>query len=305
MNPPSASLATTGVRPELSILICTCRRPEFLRALLAGLGAQTGGPPHEIVVVDNDPGASARTSVGEHHYVHEPRPGVSFARNRAVAEARAAVVLFLDDDQLVSDGFLAALWSGWQARPAHQRGLRLGLAARLEAGVTPDARHQRSLSRFAAPDYVPVERGAFGTGGFIVEREVLGDEPFATDLTVGEDTDFFLRACERGYHFGHLSSVTVEERVTAPRAGLRYALARQRLAGRLDEALDRRARARGVTPSPRTLREQLAPIAAAARALVRLPAALARGEPAVALHLQSLAYIAGRLEAKLRRDHQP
>lgn len=289
--------------PELSILVCTFRRPEFLGALLAGLEAQHGGPRRELVVVDNDPEGSARAVVAASsaRYLVEPRPGVSWARNRAVAAARAPVVLFLDDDQLVADDFLARLWVGWQRRPAHQRGLRLGLAARLEHGVTPDARHQRTLARFAAPDYVPVERGAFGTGGFIVERALLAALPFATELTAGEDTDVFLRASERGYHFGHLASVTVEERVTAPRAGLGYSLARQRQAGRLDEALDRRARERGAEATTRELREHIYPILAAGRALVRLPAAVLRGEPAVALHLQSLAYIAGRLEAKLKR----
>jgi len=247
--------------PELSIIMCTMRRHDFLRELLGALLAQTGIPPdHEVVVVDNDRLASARDTVDPIaatsertviRYLHEPRPGVSHARNAGVIAARAPVVLFLDDDQLVPHGFLVALWAAWNLRPTHQRGLRLRLDAHFEPGVCAGSDQSRHLTGLAVADYAPVERGAFGTGGLIVERAVLLEdpEPFRPELGIsgGEDTDLFLRASERGYHFGHLTSVAVAERVTHDRAGLDYQLLRQFRSGQLDAALDLAADARLAT----------------------------------------------------------
>ena len=234
--------------PELSIIICTMRRDTFLRELLGALVQQrseTGSIDFEIVVVDNDLAASARDAVTGFpgvRYVHEARAGVSYARNAGVAHAHADVVLFLDDDQLVGPTFVRDLIGGWHRRPTYQRGLRLRLEVAFEVGARPIAEQSRHLTNLASQDYAPVARGAFGTGGLIVERAVLccDDEPFRPELGIsgGEDTDFFLRASERGYHFGHLVSVAVTERVTADRARLPYQLARQFRSGQLDAALD-------------------------------------------------------------------
>jgi GT2 family glycosyltransferase len=73
----------------------------------------------EVLVIDNDPYRSAAAPTLEFsqqcpeslevRYIVEPRIGLSFARNRGVDEARGAVVAFLDDDVLVSEGWLVAL----------------------------------------------------------------------------------------------------------------------------------------------------------------------------------------------------
>lgn len=228
------------------------RRDAFLRELLGALH-QPGD--FELIVVDNDATASARSTVAaapRARYVHEARAGVSYARNAGVAHASADVVLFLDDDQLVGPTFVRDLMRAWHRRPTYQRGLRLRLEVAFEAGARPIAEQSRHLTNLADADYTPVARGAFGTGGLIVERAVLccDDEPFRPELGIsgGEDTDFFLRASERGYHFGHLVSVSVTERVTADRARLPYQLARQFRSGQLDAALDAAAaeRTRGL-----------------------------------------------------------
>ncbi|RIJ54842.1 glycosyltransferase family 2 protein, partial [Clavibacter lycopersici] len=76
-----------------------------------------------ILVVDNDPEAGARAAVAAAaegaavpvaavriSYVHEPEPGISAARNRALDESRADdLLVFIDDDERPTDGWLAAL----------------------------------------------------------------------------------------------------------------------------------------------------------------------------------------------------
>lgn len=85
---------------RLSVVICTRGRPEMLRACLDSLARQAA-PPGQIVVVDNaaDGGAApvcaGRAGVS---YVHEPRPGLSIARNAGIAAARGEFVAFTDDD---------------------------------------------------------------------------------------------------------------------------------------------------------------------------------------------------------------
>jgi glycosyltransferase involved in cell wall biosynthesis len=67
----------------------------------------------QVLVVDNDPDASARAALGNIagiRYVHEPRPGISAARNRALDESGEADLLaFIDDDERPEHGWLAAL----------------------------------------------------------------------------------------------------------------------------------------------------------------------------------------------------
>jgi succinoglycan biosynthesis protein ExoM len=100
----------------------TYRRTELLPELLAALVAQAGTvlPRATVLLVDNDPDASAADVVHDWaargvRYVHEPRPGISAARNRALAEAADAdILVFLDDDELPGPDWLASLIGAWQ-----------------------------------------------------------------------------------------------------------------------------------------------------------------------------------------------
>jgi succinoglycan biosynthesis protein ExoM len=102
--------------PEVSIVIPTFRRPQQLsRALESCLGQRTAsGRPYEIVVVDNAPEGSAAHVVAETcrnaavaiRYVHEPRPGISHARNAGLTFARGEFVAMLDDDERASPKWL-------------------------------------------------------------------------------------------------------------------------------------------------------------------------------------------------------
>src|SRR3712207_9429193 len=51
-------------------------------------------------------------------YVREPRPGLSCARNRGLAEARGEVLAYTDDDVAVDPDWVQGLLRGFQRRPA-------------------------------------------------------------------------------------------------------------------------------------------------------------------------------------------
>jgi GT2 family glycosyltransferase len=84
----------------ISIVVCTRDRTDQLAACLDAVQAQDY-PCYEIIIVDNAPSNNdtARLTNGlPIKYVHEPRPGLNWARNRGVTEARHSIVAFTDDD---------------------------------------------------------------------------------------------------------------------------------------------------------------------------------------------------------------
>ena len=85
---------------RLSAAVCTRERPRLLERALESLLRQSV-PPAEILVVENAPaGGDTRSLVASRfpsvRYVAEPVPGLDFARNRALAEARHEVLAFLE-----------------------------------------------------------------------------------------------------------------------------------------------------------------------------------------------------------------
>lgn len=118
-------------RTSLVVAMLTYRRPEKLGHGLGLIVDQADelsrgprGVDATVVIVDNDPAASARDTVGRWadrgvRYVCEPRPGIAAARNRALTEAvDADLLVFIDDDEWAEPGWLDHLVDTWQATHA-------------------------------------------------------------------------------------------------------------------------------------------------------------------------------------------
>jgi GT2 family glycosyltransferase len=112
--------------PSISAALCTHNGCARLGAALESLLGQTlGVGGYEVLVVlnactdDSEPIAldAARRNGATVRVVREPRLGLSHARNRALAEARAAVVAFLDDDAVAEPDWLAALLRVYRQQP--------------------------------------------------------------------------------------------------------------------------------------------------------------------------------------------
>lgn len=73
-----------------------------------------------LLVVDNDPEASAMALAHRWHdhdvrFVHEPRPGIAAARNRALDEVEDGdLLVFIDDDERPEPGWLRSLVTTWE-----------------------------------------------------------------------------------------------------------------------------------------------------------------------------------------------
>jgi glycosyltransferase involved in cell wall biosynthesis len=95
------------MRPEATLVICTRNRRHSLEACLKAILAMEGIEECQVVVVDNGStdgtrevvrAAMSRARPGQIEYVEEPHQGLSRARNRGIAQARAGILLFTDDD---------------------------------------------------------------------------------------------------------------------------------------------------------------------------------------------------------------
>jgi succinoglycan biosynthesis protein ExoM len=110
-----------GAGPRIVVAIVTYRRPDDLALALQAVRAQVEASPvpAAVLVVDNDPERSAEAVVRQHApastYVPEPRPGIAAARNAALdAAGDVDALVFIDDDETPSPGWLAALVDAWE-----------------------------------------------------------------------------------------------------------------------------------------------------------------------------------------------
>ena len=99
--------------PQITVVVCTRERPDALARCLESLRAQRY-PAYSILVVDNAPVTGATAKVvraaarrGPVEYLVEPVPGLSRARNAAVAAAPDRILAWIDDDEVADPHWLA------------------------------------------------------------------------------------------------------------------------------------------------------------------------------------------------------
>jgi len=109
----------------ITVAICTRNRARALDRTLASLTALTlpASMQWELLVVDNgshdDTATSLRTYAGRLpvRMLAESRIGLSYARNRAIAEARGVYIVWIDDDVIVDPDWLRAYAEAFRAWP--------------------------------------------------------------------------------------------------------------------------------------------------------------------------------------------
>ncbi len=218
----------------VSIIVPTFRRLDSLRRTLTSCLRQQGVDPAsvEIVVVDNCPKGSAADAVQAMtaeapmaiSYIHETRPGVSHARNAGVRAARAERLVFLDDDEEASEGWLAALLET-QAR----FGADLVFGPVIAAFEREPPVDRDFVALFFSRSYPGPSRlidRYFGSGNSLLMRSrcIDSDEPFDPRMTRtgGEDTHLFESLKRKGRTFAWCTEAPVLEHVDGSRVTLLY-----------------------------------------------------------------------------------
>lgn len=225
---------------RIAICIATRQRPRWLAALLASLGQVSineATTEISVIVVDNDPAATARGTVCDAQvalrwplsYEVEAQEGISFARNRAVHTAlswKADLVAFLDDDETVSPGWLDQL-----LRVHQQYGADVvagPVVPSYEPGVADWVVAGRFFERPRHSTGTPVKCAI--TANCLISARLLADsaEPFHPAFAIGGggDTHFFRQAHARGARIVWADGAMAYERIPASRATVRWLLAR-------------------------------------------------------------------------------
>ena len=101
-------------RTLITVCICTHGRPDYVQDCLDGLRRQTA--PFALIVVDSasPPGAAAAlrgllADMPNARLIRLDRPGLSAARNAALAVAAAGYIAFIDDDAIPAPDYVATI----------------------------------------------------------------------------------------------------------------------------------------------------------------------------------------------------
>jgi GT2 family glycosyltransferase len=231
--------------PVVTVAVCTRDRTAQLAQCLAALG-QLDYPALDLLVIDNAPSSPAtahlvRSRYPQVRYVCEPRPGLNWARNRAIAEARGEIIAYTDDDVVVDRGWVRALAEVFaaEAEVMAVTGLVVPLELETEAqclfeqyggfGRGFDRRWFRLNRDGHGQKMFHLRAGRFGTGANMAYRRSLfarigGFDPALDVGTVthgGGDLEMFFRVLQAGYTLVYEPSALVRHRHRRDYAQLR------------------------------------------------------------------------------------
>jgi len=229
---------------EITVCICTYRRPELLERLLVALAKQRtdGRFQFSCVVVDNDAEASARATIERLQptlpfpirYDVETARNFALVRNRAIGLAEGKLFAFIDDDEVPREDWLIRMLNILEEYGADAV---LGPVRPYFDGEPP-----RWIVRSGVCDRPPHPTGMMlhwrktRTGNVLLRASMIRDEGLRFDPAYGsggEDIDFFRRAAEAGKNFVWCEEGAVYELVPEQRLRRSYHIKRAFLQGRL------------------------------------------------------------------------
>ena len=226
---------------SISIIIPTFQRPAGLLLAARSMFKQTmlDKAPCTLIIVDNDPGASAREAIETLRAEapdtlrviaeHEPAAGVANARNRAMDLVDTDLIAFLDDDQSAESAeWLEKLYDMYlELKPAVVFGP--------VSTVLPDdiAKHRDYFARFfgrvdrSKRGYIDHFHGCSNTlidvTSMPTQRPIF--DPDTNDVG-GEDDLLFMAIQAKGGRFAWEPAADISEHVARKRLSLKYTLKR-------------------------------------------------------------------------------
>lgn len=237
-------------KPDLSVIICTYNRGSQLLNVLDDLNRQVIGEQAfswELVLVDNNSVDETRSIVEKNRkrwsypltYAFEPRQGKSFALNTGIAASKGDLLVFTDDDVVLTPQWLAALYKasrntdhnafGGRVLPILEGKLPPWLAGKGPYRVIggPLVSHDRGERQrpYVAGMFVPagcnmaVRRSLLNKfGGFNTDLGYMS----RNELIVGEDSDIMLRFLRHGETILYVPDALIRHPVPAERLRKSY-----------------------------------------------------------------------------------
>jgi glycosyltransferase involved in cell wall biosynthesis len=242
--------------PRVSVVICSHNpRPDYIAQVLAALEAQTlPRQDWELLFIDN---ASSSALAGLYdlswhanaRHVREDELGVTHARMRGMSEAKADLLVFVDDDNVLDSDYLSNATEALDADralgaaggklipryetepPAWFAKVGISLAC-CDYGDQPIEMTwpQADAQKRAYPAHAPV------TAGLVIRREAwtvyveaarrdpvriaLGRR--GLDLSSGEDNDIVMSLLGRGWKLAYLPQLRLDHLIPAHRLSQQY-----------------------------------------------------------------------------------
>lgn len=187
-----------------NIIIPTHARPDLLRRTLQSLAAQTWQDFHVLIVDDVAPSAPPQDALaalqGRYTYVtRSSAPGPAESRNAGLALADRPWLMFIDDDDTMEPGHLAALAAQVQATQPDilfhdfkvQNEDRTVMPPRLLDAAAPISIADASADSVHVLNRIP-------NSCLLYRRALIADLRFDTSLIIYEDWDYLLACLQRG-----------------------------------------------------------------------------------------------------------
>lgn len=224
-----AANSPTRATPLITVAICTRNRARLLRLAVESVLPQLTGET-ELLIVDNTstdetPDIANRLAMA-HPQIRlwsEPRLGICFARNAALAQAKGEYVLFFDDDETVEPGWLNAYCQFLRHPPSE-------LVAAVGGGIIPN--FETAPPPWINPADFAMDMGPKslrltgvacpGCGNCAFHRaRTLATGGFNTDMARYEESDLTLRLRDAGFEVWWLPDAPIFHWFPAARLKLR------------------------------------------------------------------------------------
>jgi len=212
------------MKTEFTIIIATFDRVTELEKLLAGIAEKFARSPvtHDVIVANNARDEAIAVKIekllegfAEKHgnrfrYVREPAPGKCKAQNRAVAQAKGAILAFFDDDVEITPQWLDIAAEFFQREPFDIMQGPIWVPSELQH----DEQFLRAQQRFRTINFVQYspelrEINTLTGANIAVRREVFSKVGgFNEELGPGrsgisEDVEFAKRVIRAGGRIGY------------------------------------------------------------------------------------------------------
>ncbi|MEQ8264470.1 glycosyltransferase family 2 protein [Pseudohaliea sp.] len=235
-----------------SIILATRNRLALLEQTLASIAQlDTEGIEWELIIVDNDGGESASSTIELFSSrlpikaLHEPKPGKNRALNKALDHANGELFLFLDNDVSLPSGWLkgyldaATRWPdddifGGPVWPVFPAGTPEWMAsARFPFAAMAFGRYEPGVIEG------PVSNPPYGAN-LAMRAGVFEDVRYNPDVgpdgtknyRMGSETELLLRLAQKGHRFIFVPEVSVNHVITADQTEVDWLVRRATRDGR-------------------------------------------------------------------------
>lgn len=228
---------------KASVAICTHNRAkDTVEAVQSVLAQESCGFEFEVLVIDNNSKDNTKELFHESlwptqvRYIMESQLGLSYARNRAIREAKGEFILFLDDDALASSGWIQEVINVFERDAAI--GCVGGKIDPIWEGGKPDWIPEEIIGLYTLMDFsdhiVEMKPPYFPFGANVSFRKSVFDkiEPFREDLgRVGnnllssEESELISRIREK-YKIYYTPYGSVQHKISKSRLNKRWLLRR-------------------------------------------------------------------------------